>query len=448
MSIKNGAETKVLTLLSCVQMCKFFSHFGVRTLLILYLVEHLHYPDSHAFGINALFCSLSELSGVFGGLIADRYIGLRRTTLLGAWLLSGGYILLFCEQFFFLSIGFIIAGASLFSGNIMAMVGLLFSGNETKCKTGFTFFYMMQNLGALVSTLICGFIATRFGFRAGFLVASFGMIFGNFLLFRHRDLLLSVENMKASKKQISMSALSSVFILFVSLICLHFAKITQLFLPLITIVLLIFFSTKLLKEFYRLFPALVALILFFAVEDQICSSLLLFAERETTHALFGLQIPTSFIASLNPVVILLFGALVAKKCFKMIMPFILTATSFGLLAILCLLRLGCPIFGVMAIVAIISIAELMIGPLVFSNTSESATNGRHGMVVGMIPLAFSLAFQLSGMISKLVAIKENSLSLTIYGRGFCVISLLMLASGVLVQFFSKKGKISLSESSR
>lgn len=154
-------DAKILTLLSLVQMWKFFSHFGVRILLVLYMVNHLHYSDTRAFGMNAVFCGLVELGGIFGGIIADRYLGLKKSILIGGWLLVAGYFALFFELSLFWAMGLIIAGSSLFSSNITALFGLAYAEEDPKRKKGFTIFYMMQNLGALTSTIICGFICPR-----------------------------------------------------------------------------------------------------------------------------------------------------------------------------------------------------------------------------------------------------------------------------------------------
>lgn len=67
---------KNLIFLSFIQMLDFFSRFSIRSLLILYLVKNQLYSDVKAFGISALFCGLNELGTIFGGLIADKYLGL------------------------------------------------------------------------------------------------------------------------------------------------------------------------------------------------------------------------------------------------------------------------------------------------------------------------------------------------------------------------------------
>jgi proton-dependent oligopeptide transporter, POT family len=436
---------KILALLSLAQMCKFFSHFGVRTLLVLYMVEHLLYSDARAFGVNAVFCGLVELGGIFGGIIADRYLGLKKSVLLGGWLLGAGYLALFFESALFWAMGLIIAGASLFASNITALLGLAYTENDPKRKKGFTIFYMMQNLGALISTLLCALLATHYSFRLGFAVAASGMWVGNLILFAYRGLLQNLQKMPKRGEQMVVVTLFWMLVLVIGTLGVWSEKIVLLFLPWITCGILLFFVMQLLKDkrlpreqIYTLLIYLSGLILFFAVEDQICSSLLLFAERETLRTLFGWAIPSSWITSINPIVILLFAALLAKRRSQMATPFILTGCAFAILAVLCFLHLNCSIFGVMGMVAIISIAELMIAPLVLSNASEMAAKGNPGMIMGMVSVAFSLAFQLSGGFSKMVAIEEHAESLQVYGNGFGTVALLMLAGGMMMQLLMKR----------
>ena len=366
-------QSKVLTLLSFAQMWKYFSHFGVRTLLVLYLVKHLQYSDAHAFGVNAVFCGLVELGGIFGGIIADRYLGLRRAMIWGGWILAIGYFSLLFEHGLFLAMGCLIAGGALFSSNITALLGLTYIKDDPKRKKGFTIFYMMQNLGALLSTALCGFIAIHYGFRWGFAVASSGMIIANLTLFLRRGLLQNLGTVPQKKHPTVVSILLLVCMLVIGTVGVASEKIVMLFLPWITGGLLVIFGVRLLKDaklgkeiVYKLFIYLAGLILFFAVEDQICSSLLLFAERETERRVFGWTLPSGLITSLNPIIILVFGAVIAKRKTQVFTPFGLTSVSFGILAVFCLLNLNFSLFGVMGVGTVISIAELMIGPLVYS----------------------------------------------------------------------------------
>lgn len=440
-----SAQSKTLALLSFVQMWKFFSHFGVRILLVLYMVEHLRYSDVKAFEVNAVFCGLIELGGIFGGIIADRYLGLKKTMLIGGGLLGVGYIGLILENALFVSMGMIVVGGSLFSGNIMALLGLAYAENDPKRTRGFTIFYMMQNLGALIATGVCGLVATYYGFRLGFALASSGMIVGYLVLLFYQDLLRNLEELPKRKSK-PMQAIGLSFLIFlVGIICVSSEKVVLLFLPWITGSLLLFFARQVLKDLrilpeqaIKFFIYLGALVLFFAVEDQICSSLLLFVERQTDRVAFGWTIPSSSIACLNPIVILLFGAVVAKKHQPLITPFMLTAAVFALLAGFCLINLDVSIFGVMGIVAVISVAELMVGPMVMSYASEMSAKGRSGMIMGMVPIAFSLAFQLSGEFSKMVAVEDSLFSLETYGFGFGMIAILLVFGGIFLQFLMNR----------
>lgn len=448
-------QPKILHLLSFVQMCKFFSHYGIRALLVLYMVNYLHFSDSHAFGVNAVFLGLVELGGIFGGIIADRYLGLRPALMLGGSLLGVGYGCLILKKGLFLSLGMTILGGSLFSSTITALLGSAYAENDPRREKGFTIFYMMQNLGALISTLLCALIATHYGFHLGFLVASIGMLVGVLTLFWQRDLLPKLNDTLKKKHQVVLFPLLLLF-LGIGFLAVMSEKIVLPFLPWITVSVFCFFAIRLLKEpnlskdhVRKMLIYLGGLILFFAAEDQICSSLILFSERETNRTLFGWTIPSSVIMSVNPVVIILFGTLVARLRAQIITPLALVAISFGSLALLCLFHIGLSFFGVIAMVTIVSLAELMVGPFVSSIASEVAAKGNPGMVMGMVPIAFSLAFLLGGGFSKMVAIEENAASLTTYGVGFGKIALLALGGGILLQILMqyiknfKKTRISL-----
>ncbi len=426
-------QPKILKLLSCVQMCKYFSHYGIRVILILYMIEQLRFSDSRAFGVNALFCGLIELGGIFGGLLADRYLGLRRALTLGGILLSIGYGCLLLEGSLFLALGLIILGGSLFSSNIMALLGLAYEENDPRRKRGFTIFYMMQNLGACISTALCGVLAACYGFRIGFAVASLGMVVGVFFL-----MLFQRHFPRTPQKNAWVAYLALIGVLAIGSVALQFENVLLPILPWVTGGIFLYFSMRLLKDpelpqdqVRQLLIYLGALILFFAAEEQISSSLILFSERETTRTLCGWTIPGSIIMSINPIVILIGGALLARLRTQLITPFALAALAFGGLAIMCLLHFGLSLFGVIGIVVLISIAELMVGPVVSSIASQVASQGKAGMVMGMVPIAFSLAFLLGGGFSKIIA--KSS-----YEAGFGTIAIFTLLGGVSLQLLLKR----------
>jgi POT family proton-dependent oligopeptide transporter len=437
-------QPKAFYLLACVQMWKFFSNFGMRTLLVLYMVEALRMSDAHAFGINAVFLGVVELSGIFGGIVADRVLGLRRATQLGAFLITFGYCGFIFEKGLHFALPLVVLGASLFSGNITALLGEAYAADDPRRERGFTFFYMLQNLGALISTFLCGMIANIFGYKAGFSVAASGMAIGCLILFMGRHLIKGMGEAPARQKSLwVIPSLGAILVL--SALAIHYEELTLPLLPWATALVFCIFASKLLKtqelgrqKVRTLLIYLGAMILFFAGEDQICSSLVVFSEREVDRMLWGWTFPSSLLMSANPIIILTFGALVAKVRFRLAAPFLLVALSFGSLALVCFKEISFSIFGIMGLVGVISLAELMIGPVVYSFASEVAAKGKAGMVMGMLPIAFSLAFLLSGAFSKMVAISEAATSLHTYGSGFAKIAVIVLVGGLLLEILMKR----------
>ena len=116
-------QPKAFFLLASVQMWKFFSQYGMRALLILYMVDALRISDSRSFGINAVFLGVFELSGIFGGIVADRVLGLRRAMGLGALFLMLGYWGFVFAHGLYLALSMVVLGSSLFAGNITALLG-------------------------------------------------------------------------------------------------------------------------------------------------------------------------------------------------------------------------------------------------------------------------------------------------------------------------------------
>src|SRR3990167_7541104 len=112
------------------RMCQFFAQYGVRTLLVLYLIENLKKGDTEALMLNAIFVTLFEVGSTFGGMVADRLLGFKRTLLLGGTLLALGFSSLIWSDHLILSFGLLILGGNLFSSNVPALIGRKLAGDE------------------------------------------------------------------------------------------------------------------------------------------------------------------------------------------------------------------------------------------------------------------------------------------------------------------------------
>lgn len=163
------------------EMWERFSYYGMRALLVLYMMKgFLKYGDAQAYTVYGAYTSLVYMTPFFGGLLADRLLGSRRAVILGGLLMAAGQLLLTVESqwSFFFALALLITGNGFFKPNISTMVGSLYPAGSKRRDAGFTIFYMGINLGAALSPLICGYIGEVHGWHYGFGMAAIGMLIG------------------------------------------------------------------------------------------------------------------------------------------------------------------------------------------------------------------------------------------------------------------------------
>jgi len=153
-----------------------FSFYGMRALLILYMVNHFFWSQEDASSLLGTYAALAYGVPVLGGLIADKYLGAKRAVIVGAVLLSIGHFMMAFEQMtvFYIALGFIIAGVGFLKPNISTQVGNLYKPDDPRRDGAFTIFYMGINLGALGGPLICDWLRIHYGWHYGFGAAGVG----------------------------------------------------------------------------------------------------------------------------------------------------------------------------------------------------------------------------------------------------------------------------------
>jgi len=169
------------------EMWERFSYYGMRALLILYIIkgflgrqDHYGYTDRDAYTVYGAYCALVYMAPFFGGMLADRLLGPRRAVVLGGLLMAAGHLLMTIEHqiAFFTALALLICGNGFFKPNISTIVGSLYPAGNPKRDGGFTIFYMGVNLGAAMSPLLCGYIGETYGWHWGFGLATIGMLTG------------------------------------------------------------------------------------------------------------------------------------------------------------------------------------------------------------------------------------------------------------------------------
>ena len=179
---------KGLFLLFMAEMWERFSYYGMRALLIFYLVQHWLFTDSEASIIYGAYTALVYITPVVGGYLADRYIGQRKSVLFGAVLLTLGHFFMAFEgdggqadpviNVFWMALALIIVGSGFLKANISVIVGQLYTRTDVRRDPAYTIFYMGINVGAATASIICGYLGQTYGWQYGFGLAGFGMLIG------------------------------------------------------------------------------------------------------------------------------------------------------------------------------------------------------------------------------------------------------------------------------
>jgi proton-dependent oligopeptide transporter, POT family len=163
------------------EMWERFSYYGMRALLVLYMIKgFLKLNDGAAYAVYGAYTALVYATPFIGGMLADRLLGARRAVVLGGLLMAAGHLLMTIESHvsFYGALALLIAGNGFFKPNISTMVGSLYPAGNPKRDGGFTIFYMGINLGGAMSPLICGYVGEVFGWHYGFGLATLGMLVG------------------------------------------------------------------------------------------------------------------------------------------------------------------------------------------------------------------------------------------------------------------------------
>ncbi|MCA9321409.1 MAG: peptide MFS transporter, partial [Planctomycetes bacterium] len=174
-----GHPTGLFTLFFA-EMWERFSYYGMRALLVFYMIKSFGFADSDAYAIYGAYTALVYMTPFFGGMIADRLLGQRSAVLLGGSLMAAGHLVMTVEYqwAFYIALGLLIVGNGFFKPNISTIVGKIYRPGDARRDGGFTIFYMGINLGAALAPLICGYVGETFGWHWGFGLATVGMLIG------------------------------------------------------------------------------------------------------------------------------------------------------------------------------------------------------------------------------------------------------------------------------
>lgn len=301
------------------EMWERFSYYGMRAILVLYLVTEttqanpgLGWTNGEALALYGWYTMMVYVMSVPGGYIADKFLGQRKSVTIGGVLLLIGHSVLAIEHMtaFYAGLVFIVLGVGMLKPNISTMVGGLYKPGDVRRDKGFTIFYIGINVGAFLSSLIVGYVGETYGWHYGFGLAGIGMALGVAQYLLGQKYLEGVGNFIGDTAESAQNLK---------------APLTKEEKDRITVLLISF----------------LLVILFWGAFEQAGGLMNIYTMEKTNRMLGGWEVPASWFQSLNAMFIIFFGSIVAgywanrklkgktaTSLFKMILGLIIMGTGF------------------------------------------------------------------------------------------------------------------------
>jgi len=439
-STPSKSHPKGLYFLFFTEMWERFSYYGMRAIFMLFMTKILLMSDADASQIYGSYTGLVYLTPLLGGYLCDKYLGNRKSIVLGGALMALGQFFMFLSAssgasagvtFMWLGLTSLIIGNGFFKPNISTMVGQLYPENDRRIDSAFTIFYMGINLGAFFSPLVCG----SMDFKWGFLAACIGMIIGliTFILFQKQYLIsedgkeIGLQVKKMDMKSF-LAVIGSIGIIFFMLnfkqlfksdvdIISYFIYGAMVIMPIIILSDKSLTKTEM-KRIIVIFILAFFVIFFWGAFEQAGASLTLFADRQTDRTLFDWEMPASYFQSVNPLAVIalaplftiIWGFLYARKLEpsspkKMAIGLALVALGYVVIAF-AVKGLGVEdkvsMWWLIALYIIHTMGELCLSPIGLSMVSKLAPLRLSSLMMGTWFLANAAANKFAGTLSALI----------------------------------------------
>jgi POT family proton-dependent oligopeptide transporter len=413
-----------------------FAFYGIRWALVLYIVAQFHGGDASgqqpAGLIYGSYLALVYAGAIFGGYVADRYIGYQRSILIGAVIMAAGLFMIAVpnENIFKLGLATIIVGNGLFKPIISTLVGKIYSIGDGRRDSGFTIFYMGINLGAMISPLLTDYFARQvFGttdvpsYKVVFIASGIGMLISLVWFWLGRGQLKGVGEAEPGKDGIGRVAVvfvgAALVIPAVYFLLALGAQTLQVILTVMFIALAVLLLVEGIRNGAVARDKVIAMLIIFAFNilfwmffEQAGSSFTFLAD-EIVNRVFpnGWEFPTAWFQSVNSVAIIVMAPIIAWGWVKLgpYNPSIPRKFGLGLLfnglaflllmfALSSLVSDGkIPFWTLFAVYWIQSIGELCLSPIGLSMVTKLAPMRLVGFGMGGWFLSTGIGNNLSGI---------------------------------------------------
>jgi|TARA_B100001109_G_C18835095_1_gene461542 POT family proton-dependent oligopeptide transporter len=426
------------------EMWERMSYYGMRALLVIFMTMTLQeggldFTKDNAYAIYGLYTGAVYFMGLSGGWIADRLLGGQNAVWYGGITIMIGHIILAIPSTntFFIGLIFVVLGTGLLKPNISAMVGQLYGDQDTRRDSGYTIYYMGINLGSVIGNLVCGYLATNWGYHYAFGAAAIGMAIG---LIQYRMTQYKLGTI-ATGPTVSMSATGirnswvGVLIFLVSLAVVTFLMSTGALIIdvvsvatsvayIFTAIFVIYYAAIFFfgnldsaekKRMISLLLICVASACFWAGFEQAGSSLNIFAHENTDRLLGSFEIPTAWFQSLNSIFIItlspFFAALWINLGKRMLDPsygikcaigILIMASGFVVMffaAQAAASGLKVAPYWLVATYFLHTVGELCLSPVALSAVSKLSPKRFAGQMMGLFVLTYSIGNVIAGVLA-------------------------------------------------
>lgn len=457
-----------------VEMWERFSFYGMLGILALYLYHPVAENDlgmekATAGSIVGAYGGLVYLSAIIGAWVADRLLGAERTLFFSAVLIMIGHIsLAVLPGYIGLTAGLacVAIGSGGLKANATTIVGTLYSPEDERRDGGFTIFYMGVNLGAWIGQLITGWVADEWGYHPGFALAAIGMAAGLIQYTMGRKNLgtqASVIPNPLPANRLFLVPVGTLVLAAVIVAAVLFGLVTAQNLADVTVLIVlassvIYFAVILSSKHitsdersrvFSFIPMFIASSVFFALYQQQFTVITIYIDERLDRTLFGWEMPVPWVNSVNPVFIIVFASVIAAIWTKLgprqpssVIKFAMGTVLVGLGFLLFLTVAGggknsTPLLFMIAVLFVITIAELLLSPVGLSLPTKLAPKVFRGQMVALNFLSISLGTAFSGKLTGLYSVEYESAYFGGVGAVAIAVGLLLAALSPIIRKMMK-----------
>ena len=165
-----------LSVLFLTEMWEMFSFFVMRAILVYYMTKHLDMGQEYASLVYGAYAAFVYFTPVFGGMVADRWLGKRNAVVIGGAAMALGHFMMSSEALFYPALATIALGNGLFLPSLPSQIEGLYRHGDVRSKSAYNIYYVGINLGGFLAPLVCGTLGESYGWHWGFAAAGFGML--------------------------------------------------------------------------------------------------------------------------------------------------------------------------------------------------------------------------------------------------------------------------------